>query len=190
MFHPTYRKATWIALILIIFHELTGINAILIYSNVMLKNMSKDGSGLSPRVGTCLIGTACFVFAVVSLYSVGRFKRRQLLWPGHLLMALCHILVGICAIFNMSGLVLTFMIGFIAFYEVMNGSVCWVYTSEVVVDVALGLCIGILYGVVLILSLTINFLMNSALKPQGVFFLFGGISLLGAAFCYFFIKET
>ena len=36
MFHPWYRKGTWITVILIIFHELAGSNAISLYSNTML----------------------------------------------------------------------------------------------------------------------------------------------------------
>ena len=32
--------------------------------------------------------------------------------------------------------------------------------------------------------------MESALKPQGVFWLFSGISVFGAIFCYVYIKET
>lgn len=33
-------------------------------------------------------------------------------------------------------------------------------------------------------------LMNSALQPQGVFFLFGGITIIGFFFIWFFIKDT
>ena len=57
------------------------------------------------------------------------------------------------------------MISFIGTYEISNGPIIWLYVSEVVVDSALGLCIATLWGVVLIESLTTNYLMNSFLKP-------------------------
>lgn len=157
----------------------------------MLKRINANGdSKLTPREGTCLIGSAMCLFALVSVYFVKRFKRRHLLIPGHLLMGTCHVLVGVFAILGHDGLVILFMIGFIMFYEVLNGASCWVYTSEVAVDVALGLCLGTLWGTVFVLSLVTNFLMNSALHVQGVFWLFGGISFIGAGYCHIFIKET
>lgn len=49
-----YRRGTWITLILIIFHELTGINAILLFSNTMFKQTGLE----NPRNGTYLLGIA------------------------------------------------------------------------------------------------------------------------------------
>jgi hypothetical protein len=37
LFDPEYRRATWVNLGYIVFHELTGINVIMLYSNTMLK---------------------------------------------------------------------------------------------------------------------------------------------------------
>jgi hypothetical protein len=49
-----YRKGTWIILIVIIFHELTGINAIMLYSNTMFVK-----TGLkNPRLGTYFLGVS------------------------------------------------------------------------------------------------------------------------------------
>jgi hypothetical protein len=72
----------------------------------------------------------------------------------------------------------------------MNGSLCWVYCSETVVDSALGLCVGSLFGTILILSLTLNYLMASSLNVYGVFWMFAGFAFTGGLFCFFFIKET
>ena len=38
--NPQYRKATWVNIGYIIFHELTGINVIMLYSTTMLKHMN------------------------------------------------------------------------------------------------------------------------------------------------------
>jgi len=65
-----------------------------------------------------------------------------------------------------------------------------VYAAETCVDVALGICILWLYGVVLILTLTTEPLMNSALHPAGVFLMFGVFSAIAVVFVYFCMKES
>jgi len=57
-------------------HELTGINAILLYSNTIISEMP-DGN-ISPREGTYLIGIFNFIASVCSLYAGKAFSRRFL----------------------------------------------------------------------------------------------------------------
>ena len=47
--HPQYRKATWVNVGYIVFHELTGINVILMYSSQIFKEMHNSGSTLTPK---------------------------------------------------------------------------------------------------------------------------------------------
>jgi predicted MFS family arabinose efflux permease len=156
-----YRKGTWITIVLIIFHELTGINAIRLYSNTMFRQM-----GLSnPRLGTFMTGIAGLLGTLTSIAILNKVGRRRLLITGHILIGICHTLVGIFAFYNFSLWVCIMVVTFIYTYQVSNGSLIWLYTSEVVVDTALGLCIFTLWGTVLLLSLTTNFMMESALRP-------------------------
>ena len=52
------------------------------------------------------------------------------------------------------------------------------------------MCILVLYLTVLILSLTTEPMMNSALRPEGVFFLFSALSLMAVFFLYGYMGET
>ena len=52
------------------------------------------------------------------------------------------------------------------------------------------MCILTLYLTVLVLSLTTEPMMESALQPQGVFFLFSIMSLVAAIFLYCYLGET
>jgi hypothetical protein len=79
---------------------------------------------------------------------------------------------------------------FMIVYVITNGPIIWLYVSEIASDAALGFCLFILWTFVLLLSLTTNFLMESFLRPQGVFWIFGAVSLGGAFFNYHFSKET
>lgn len=64
------------------------------------------------------------------------------------------------------------------------------YAAEVAVDTALGLCILALFLSLLEKAITMEVMVHSAMGPQGMFFLLGGITLAGAVFVWFYIKET
>lgn len=64
------------------------------------------------------------------------------------------------------------------------------YAAEVAVDTALGLCILALFLSLLEKAITMEFMVHSAMGPQGMFFLLGGITLVGAAFVAIYVKET
>lgn len=64
------------------------------------------------------------------------------------------------------------------------------YSAEVAVDTALGMCILALFLSLLEKSITIGFMVNSPMGPHGMFFFFGTITLLGAIFMAVYIKET
>lgn len=107
-----YRKGTILVLILIVFHELTGINAILLYSNTMFKQM-----GLAnPRLGTYFTGIAGLLGLITAIVILNKIGRRNLLIVGHILMGLCHTLVGIFAFYGVSLWVCIMVVSFIYTY--------------------------------------------------------------------------
>lgn len=189
--HPRYRKATWVALGVVIFHELSGINAILAYSHSMLAKMDKEGDAfIKPKVGTYLVGVTNFLSSVFAIWVVKTFTRRNLLVFGHLLFGLAHLLVGFFAQFQLHTLALIGILLFIFFFATSDGPIGFIYASEVVVDSALGLCYFALIGSILILQLSTKFMMSSWLQPQGVFWLLATISLIASVYCYIWVKDT
>ena len=86
--------------------------------------------------------------------------------------------------------ILVFLCVFIILYGTTTGPLLWVYTVETCCDVAVGVCIFELWATVVVLLLISQPLMNSALQPQGVFFLFAFFSLIDTLYAYFIIKET
>jgi hypothetical protein len=64
------------------------------------------------------------------------------------------------------------------------------YAAEVAVDTALGLCVLALFLSLLEKAITMEFMVHSAMGAQGMFFLLGGVTLVGALFVAVFIKET
>ena len=86
--------------------------------------------------------------------------------------------------------VLICLSAFLLIYQNTSGPVAWAYCAETCCDGALGMCLLMLYGVVVVLSLITEPLMNSALQPQGVFLLFSGSNLIGLFYMYTFVPET
>ncbi|TNV80539.1 hypothetical protein FGO68_gene11398 [Halteria grandinella] len=193
MTNPVYKRATFMALAIIIFHEMTGENAILLYSTEIFKKMASyqdSNNALSPRTGTILIGVFNLLAHIPAIYLIKRLPRRTLLIWGHLIIAGCHFLVAIFAAGESDTGVIVMMIVYMVTYVVANGPIIWLYVSEIVVDSALGICLFILWAVILLLSLFTGPLMDSFLRSTGVFLIFSFSSLWGAHFAWKYVKET
>jgi major inositol transporter-like SP family MFS transporter len=158
-----YKKASWINVADITFHELTGINSILIFSNTILATIT-DG-GLSPRVGTAIIGFVNFASAASAFLVLQRIGRRPLLIWGHTGIAIAHFAIGVMTILAFDWGILVGICVFIIIYELTSGPVAWMYAAETCCDMSLGICMYTLYFVVFILSLVTEPLMNSKMQP-------------------------
>lgn len=108
-----YRSGSWVALILMVIHELTGINAILLYSNTILAG---NTGGLSPRTGVDIIGVINLISSGMSIWTAKTFTRRALFIWGHIFMGLCHIGVGMSFAFAAPTFTLIAMCMFMFFY--------------------------------------------------------------------------
>jgi hypothetical protein len=153
--------------------------------------MEKDGTKITPRQGTYITGFANAAGTLMSCFIVKHLNRKPLLIWGHIGMAMVHAGVGVFALEGMNEGVLAMVILFLFVYANTSGVIGWLYAAETVVDVALGVCMMTLWLTVLILSFVCPILMSKdSIGIQNVFFIFSGISLVGSAFCYYFIKET
>ena len=186
-----YTRASWINVIYMVFHELTGINVILAYSNTILLHIFGDKtSGFTARTGTYVISLVNFFSSFMSIFMVKRFGRRTLLLWGHTGVALAHLCVAICTITSTNIGVLGGICFFLFAYQNSSGPVAWLYAAETCCDVGLAVSLNTLWGTVLVLQLTTQPLMDSALQSQGVFFLFAGFSVIAIFYVYFYMAET
>lgn len=110
-FGRIYRKGTYIAMIVMIAHQITGIGAILLYSNTIFGLI--PGGGLNSRQATYVIGGWNFVASACSLYSGKRFSRRFLLIGGNFAMAGSLYIFSTLVILNYPTTALIFMLIFL-----------------------------------------------------------------------------
>eukprot|EP00347_Sterkiella_histriomuscorum_P013305 403365224 len=186
-----YWKATWFCIIFGISLQLTGINALIWYSNNILQRINKEtGSGISPRLGTILIGVTNFIGSVVSLFIVKKLGRKPLTVFGNFTMALFLFLIGLFSYLQFNNPMLVMMLLFLFTFQQCDGPLFYMYCSEITVDTALGFAFLSLKGSGLAISLTTEYMMDSPLKPQGVFGLFAGVTFISAIFFQIVMKET
>jgi SP family arabinose:H+ symporter-like MFS transporter len=130
LFQWKYRKPLLLAVSLAMFNQLVGINAVLYYLNDIFAMAGFDRS--SQNLQSVVVGAVMLIATSVALSLIDRFGRRRLLLIGSVGIAGC--LAGMAAIFRHhthAGLLLTFIVGYVAFFAFSQGAVIWVYLSEI-----------------------------------------------------------
>ena len=129
-FQRKYRKPILLAIMVASFNQLAGINALIYYTADIFEMAGAARTGA--LVQSVVIGFTNLVFTVVAMSVIDRFGRRRLLLIGAAGLAVCLGLVAWAFHRGIGGaLVLGSLIGYIAFFAFSQGSVIWVYLSEI-----------------------------------------------------------
>src|SRR5690606_35410312 len=193
LFKPGLRVALIVGVVLSLFSQITGINAIIYYAPEIFKSIGfATDSAFTP---TIFIGLVNSVFAFVALWLIDKAGIRTLLLWAVSGMVICLLAVGICFHFNFSEApwLLIFILGFIACFATSLGPIPWVIISEIfptkIRGVAMSFCTVVLWtGVVLITQLTPILLQNMGGAFTFWMFMVNAIILL--VFTYKMIPET
>ncbi len=159
LFAPGLRRALIIGIVLALFSQITGINAIIYYAPEIFKSAGlASGSALAQ---TFLIGIVNTVFTFVALWLIDIVGRKKLLLWGVSGMIICLLGTGLCFYLNIVGGIwlLVFILGYIASFACSLGPIPWVIMSEIfptkIRGIAMSFATLILWiGVVLITQLT------------------------------------
>lgn len=192
LFDEKYRKATWITFVLGLFNQMTGLNAIMMYSNTLLETLNSGANKffLTPSQGTYVIGIAGFIGAILGQPVISRTPRKLNFLAWQIAMGISMCLIAIFKIESLSVPLFLLICLYAILYQTSQGPLIWIYSNEVTTDSAGGLIVFAFFGMLFIQSLFMNTLMSSAIQPEGVFFIFGGITLIGAVYILVFIRDT
>lgn len=193
LFGKKYRMALIVGVVLALFSQITGINAIIYFAPEIFKSI---GMGVeSAFFQTILIGVINTLFTFVAIWLIDKAGRRKLLLGGVSGMILCLLGTGLCFYFEIfSGpWLLLFILGFIASFATSLGPIPWVLISEIFPTrtrgVAMSFCTLVLWiGVILITQLTPMSLEN--LGGATTFFIFMGNAIFLLLFTWFYVPET
>ena len=163
----------------------------MLYSSQIFAEENGSNSMFGPKRGTFAIGFAGIIGCMLSIFTIKRYKRKTIMVCSQLMFAFLHSLVGISCLQKDNFLMLVGIFLFVLVYLNTSGPLAWVYAAETTTDAGLSFCLFTLYLDVLILSFICPVLMQpNIIGPEGMFFIFGFISLIGAAFCAYYVKET
>jgi len=130
LFSSKYRLPIFLAITVGMFNQLSGINAILYYLNDIFA--FAGFSKVSGDLQAVVIGLTNLILTVIAMSVIDKLGRKKLLLVGAVGTAAC--LGGVAAIFAMNRhheWLLWLLVGFIASFAFSQGSVIWVYLSEV-----------------------------------------------------------
>ncbi|HWG30339.1 MAG TPA: sugar porter family MFS transporter [Steroidobacteraceae bacterium] len=130
LFQWRHRRPITLAILLAMFNQLIGINAVLYYLNDIFA--MAGFSRTSQNLQAVAVGAVMLVATLLALSLIDRFGRRTLLLVGSVGLAVC--LAGIAGIFHTHAyeqLLLLFVIGYVGFFAFSQGSVIFVYLSEI-----------------------------------------------------------
>ncbi|APY11560.1 arabinose-proton symporter [Seonamhaeicola sp. S2-3] len=193
LFSKSLRPALLIGMVLALFSQITGINAIIYYAPEIFKNIGFDAE--SSLFQTVIIGVVNTIFTFVAIGFIDKVGRRKLLLWGLTGMIICLCSVGFVFYTEQSASILTliFILGFIACFASSLGPIPWVIISEIFPTKTRGLAMScatfmVWIGVVAITQFTPVMLENFGGAFTFWIFMVNAIFLLG--FIYIKLPET
>jgi sugar porter (SP) family MFS transporter len=130
IFLKKYRFPLILAFLIAFFNQLSGINAFLYYAPRIFEAAGLgESTALLSSIG---IGFTNLVFTIMGIYLIDRLGRRQLMYLGSFGYIISLALVAAAFILNWTGIMVpVFLFLFIAAHAIGQGTVIWVYISEV-----------------------------------------------------------
>lgn len=129
LFQQHYMKPLLLAACVALFNQLTGVNVLLIY---LLEILSSGG--IHSHLGhtlTIVISTLTLLVTVLSMACVDTLGRKPLIVLGSAGMAICLLGMGIMLPWHLAALLyVALLVAYNAFFALSQGTVVWVYLSE------------------------------------------------------------
>src|ERR1035437_6272093 len=129
LFRWRNRRPILLATSIAIFNQLSGVNILLLY---MLDILSSAGVGLSlGHTYTVLISCLSLATTLLGMAFVDKLGRKPLLFLGSVGMAVCLFSLGLAIPHHFAPLLyLSILVAYNAFFAFSQGTVVWVYLSE------------------------------------------------------------
>jgi len=193
LFRPAFRRPLLIAIVLAIFQQITGINAILYYAPRIF-----EGAGferMSAIGQSTIVGLVNMVFTVVAIVLADKVGRRPLLLVATAGMGGSLVLLGAAFKFQFlppSALLFVILL-YIAFFASAMGPLVWVVMAEIfpikVRGAAMGLATLILWAADFAVTLTFP-IISDRFHPATAFWLYAAMCALDLVFMALYLPET
>lgn len=194
LFHARFRRPLVIAVALMAFSQLCGINAIMYYST---KIFTAAGVGVRDAfMSSVIIGLVNALFTGVAIAFVDRAGRRRLLLIGLAVQVAALAAVGWMFHAQAGGvLLLAAILAFIGAFAMSMGPVPWIVCSEIFPTKIRGRAMSVatftIWSACYLVAQTFPMLNDHpAIGPAATFLIYAGFSLAGLLFVAFRVPET
>ena len=185
----TYGFAViFIGIMLSVFQQAIGINAVLYYAPRIFESAGAEGGGM---MQTVIMGIVNILFTVVAIVTVDRFGRKPLLIIGSIGMAVGAFMVAICDNWGIKGIIpVLSIIVYAAFFMMSWGPICWVLIAEIFPNTIRGQAVAIA------VQWIFNYLVSSTFpalydfSPMFAYSLYGIVCVIAALFVWRCVPET
>ena len=187
----TYGFAViFIGIMLSVFQQAIGINAVLYYAPRIFESAGAEGGGM---MQTVIMGVVNILFTVVAIVTVDRFGRKPLLIIGSIGMAVGAFMVAICDNWGIKGIIpVLSIIVYAAFFMMSWGPICWVLIAEIFPNTIRGQAVAIAVA----FQWIFNYLVSSTFpalydfSPMFAYSLYGIVCVIAALFVWRCVPET
>jgi MFS transporter, SP family, xylose:H+ symportor len=187
----------FIGIMLSVFQQFVGINAVLYYASNIFRNMgaSTDSSLLE----TIIVGIVNGAFTVVAILTVDKFGRKPLMIIGSIGMALSMLALGFAFYSGNVGMVaLIFMLTYTAAFAMSWGPVTWVLLAEIFpnsIRGALSIAVAAQWIANWVVSTTFPMMndnegLNKSFHHGFAYWIYGVMGILSAVFMWKLVPET
>lgn len=193
LFKPGLKRAMVVGIMLSIFSQVTGINAIMYYAPEIFKSTG-DGSG-SALLQTIAVGVVNVLFTFVAIKYVDKLGRKKLLLRGIAGMMICLMIVGGAFYFGAEKgyLVLIAIMAYIAFFAMSLGPLTFVVVAEIFPTKARGTAMSVaifaLWSAVFLVSQSFPILLDS-IGNAFTFWIYMLMAILAFLFVWKMVPET
>lgn len=195
VFSPSMRKPLAVGMLLALFSQVTGVNAVLYYGSVIISEHFPNQSAGMALASNVIIGTVNLIATIVAMIFLDRWGRRVILMTGSggMALALAVVVIGLNFDGAPASLMLVSILFYVAFFALGMGPGPWLIISEIFPTKVRGRAASIATSVLWsgALLVTFSFLsMVNALKLSGTFAIFGVLSFLCFVFVWKAVPET
>lgn len=179
-----------IGVMLSVFQQAIGINAVLYYAPRIFESAGAEGGGM---MQTVIMGVVNIIFTLVAIFTVDRYGRKPLLIIGSIGMAVGAFAVALCDQYGIKGIVpVLSVIVYAAFFMMSWGPICWVLIAEIFPNTIRGKAVAIAVA----FQWIFNYIVSSTFpalyefSPMFAYSIYGIICVLAAGFVWRFVPET
>ena len=194
LLRPGLRRALFVAVSLAILQQVTGINTIIYYGSIVLRDHA--GQGAVAAIGAnVLIGAVNVICTIVAMFVIDRTGRRPLLMAGAAGMGVSLVALGF--VFRAQPLpvqwVLAMILAYVGSFSVSLGPGVWVCISEMFPNSIRGRAVSVatlaLWLACVLVTMTFLTIAN-ALGAAGAFWLYASLCAVTILFVWRLTPET